>query len=183
MSELSLSQLVFQAAKQILQDGQYPTIDLICEKLGKSSTEINNLLSETSVSQPQPQEQQKQQEVLDTFTLLARLSLNQEQEADITTTNNNNPETIPESNLQENEDHIPDHIAEMAARADRKAQYMAAGELVLTQKLYRYYRQTQHFSQTEVKQEVEAAMRETEEAWEDDIQNFSPAAMLKKYGK
>lgn len=178
MSELSLSQLVFQAAKQILEDGQYPTIDLICEKLGKSSTEIKNLLSENSVSQPP-----EQQEVLDTFTLLARLSLNQEQEADITSTNDHNPETIPESDLQENEEHIHDHIAEMAARADRKAQYMAAGELVLTQKLYRYYRQTQHFSQTEVKQEVEAAMQETEAAWEDDIQNFSPAAMLKKYGK
>jgi hypothetical protein len=60
---------------------------------------------------------------------------------------------------------------------------MAAAELVLTQKLYRYYRNTEDFSQPEVKQEVEKAMAETAQDWEDDIQNFSPAVILKKYGK
>ena len=83
--------------------------------------------------------------------------------------------------LEESTD--PDYVEEMVERADRKAQYMAAAEVVLTQELYRYYRNTQRFSQKEIKKQVENALQETDADWEDDIQNFSPAVILKKYGK
>ena len=78
---------------------------------------------------------------------------------------------------------IPDPMAEMAARADKKAQYMAAGELVLTEELYRYYRKTAQFSDPEVQKQVDEARSRTADDWEKETENFSPAAMLARFGK
>lgn len=183
MGAKNLHNLVFEAAKEILANGQYPTIDLICQKLGLNPTEIENVLSIKPSPQPQSDVQTKQQEMVEALTLLAKLDIIREQQSEILTNNNKNTQSLTDSADLEDKESLPNHVKEMAARADKKAQYMAAAELVLTQELYRYYRQTQRFSQPEIKKEVENALQNTEDSWEDDIQNFSPAVILKKYGK
>jgi hypothetical protein len=184
MSKNNLHQLVFQAAKEILASGQYPTIDLICEKLGLNSTEIESILS----IKPQPKIKSelptKKQEMIEALTLLAKLDITENQQADITTNQDENNETITDSEqVKDVDNNLDNHVKTMAERADKKAQYMAAAEVVLTQELYRYYRQTHRFSRPEIQKEVESALKDTEESWEDDIENFSPAVILKKYGK
>lgn len=177
----NLHELVFQTAKEILANGQYPTMDLICQKLKLTPNDIQAVL----INKPEekqtntPKNQEISNEMLEAINLLASLSVSHEKEVEISHDSHNNSN----SDVLEDEQNLPNHVAEMATRADRKAQYMAGGELVLTQKLYRYYRETQNFSESEIKKEVEAAMEQTKDAWEDDIENFSPAAMLKKYGK
>jgi hypothetical protein len=184
MGAKNLHNLVFEAAKEILANGQYPTIDLICKKLGLNPTEIENVLSIKPLPQPQSDVQTKQQEMVEALTLLTKLDIMREQQTDVITENKtNNTDAIANSENTEDEEILPNHVKEMAARADKKAQYMAAAELVLTQELYRYYRQTQRFSQPEIRKEVENALQNTEDSWEDDIQNFSPAVILKKYSK
>lgn len=183
MSEKDLHQLVFQAAKEILASGKYPTIDLICEKLGLNSTEVETILSIQPQPKTKPELSTKKQEMLEALTLLAKLDITENPQADITKNQEKKNENITDSEQVEDTDNIDNHVNTMAQRADKKAQYMAAAEVVLTQELYRYYRQTQRFSRPEIQKEVEAAMKDTEESWEDDIENFSPAVILKKYGK
>ena len=44
MDEPNLHQLVFQAAKEILAEGKYPTIDLICQRLRLNPQEISDVI-------------------------------------------------------------------------------------------------------------------------------------------
>lgn len=178
MDEPNLHQLVFQAAKEILAEGKYPTIDLICQRLRLNPQEISTVLDIKPSSESSDNRPSSEAEMLEALTLINRLK---EHQIGKNSHNQSELENNKEKLLEEAKN--PDYVAEMIARADRKAQYMAAAELVLTQELYRYYRNTQRFSQTEVKEEVEKALQETDADWEDDIQNFSPAAILKKYGK
>lgn len=191
MKQQNLHQLIFQAAKEILAEGKYPTIELICEKLKLNPTQIKTILQESSQPEinvkathtkqveSEIELQPEEKEMLQALTILARLNVNSEDN-----NHNHQQKNISDSEvLDDDQAQMPDHVAQMAARVDKKAQYMAGGELVLTQQLYRYYREVQDFSEPEVQQQVEAAMQETENVWEDDIQNFSPAAMLKKYAK
>ena len=178
MDEPNLHQLVFQAAKEILAEGQYPTIDLICQRLRLNPQEISNVLDLKPSAHGSDNSQSSEAEMLEALTLINRLK-----ESQIGENNHQQAEVDFDQQKLLEEAKNPDYVAEMVARADRKAQYMAAAELVLTQQLYRYYRNTQRFSQTQVKKEVEKALEQTNTDWEDDIQNFSPAAILKKYGK
>ena len=181
MGEPNLHQLVFQAAQEILAEGKYPTINLICERLGLNRQEISDVLDIQPSSHNETEAiPASQVEILEALTLMNRLRKNTQQ-------SDNQEESgfdfdFDENQLLENAQN-PDYVAQMVQRVDQKAQYMAAAEVVLTQQLYRHYRNTQKFSQPEIKKQVENALQETEADWEGDIQNFSPAAILKKYGK
>ena len=178
MDEPNLHQLVFQAAQEILAEGKYPTIDLICQKLRLNPQEVSDVLEIQPSSDQLDNMPSSEVDILEALTLINRLKEEQ---------NGNNGDQKDEVDTDKQklleEAKNPDYVSEMVERADRKAQYMAAAEVVLTQELYRYYRNTQRFSQTEIKKQVENALQETDADWEDDIQNFSPAVILKKYGK
>lgn len=185
MSNLNLHQLVFQAAQEILAEGKYPTIDLICQRLKLNPQEISSVL-DIEPSNSAESVSFSETEMLEALMLINRLK---ERKMEQNNNNNNNIEIETETQTDFEVDSVleepenPDYVSEMVSRADRKAQYMAAAELVLTQELYRYYRNTQRFSETEVKKEVEKALADTNTDWENDTQNFSPAVILKKYGK
>jgi hypothetical protein len=153
MADQQLKDLVWQTADSILASGEYPTRDLICSKLNKSAREVSPLFAEWKAANPK-----------------AALEVS------------HRAETSTSSKKARTED-VPDPIAEMAALADKKAQYIAAGEEILTQKLYRHYRNTRQFSDPQLQQAVDEALKETSEALEEEIENFSPAALLAKYGK
>ena len=187
MSEKYLKYIVWQAADQILESGQYPTLDLVAKKISQNPEEISSTFAEWKQTNLKSQVTKAQKQMLDAFNLLANIAASAYANAELTEPENeqttqHSDNGMPQENGQEN-GKIPDHVAEMAARADKKAQYMAGGELVLTQQLYRHYRKTQHFSELEVQKQVDMAMEETAEDWEEEIENFSPAAMLEKFAK
>ncbi len=184
MVQPSLHKLVFQAAKEILAEGKYPTMDLICDRLNLNPQQINDGLdiSSSPNSNESSEIPNAEIEILEALTLINRL-----QEEEI---NQNTQQIIDEVEVEVEEEenfeqpnHNEESIEELVEKVDRKAQYMAAAEAVLTQELYRYYRNTHKFSVADVKHQVENALLETQSDWEDDIQNFSPAVILKKYGK
>ena len=66
--------------------------------------------------------------------------------------------------------------------ADKKVQYMAAGELILIQQLYRHYQKTRQFSDPDVQKQVDEALSQTAAQWKDETENFSLEAMLASFG-
>ncbi len=87
------------------------------------------------------------------------------------------------NNFLSEEDLLAEDLAEIAARAEKKAQYMAAAEIVLTQQMYRHYRKTKQFSDPEIDKQVKNAITMTQAEWEEEMANFSLTAILKRYGK
>ena len=52
MAEQEVRELVWQAAAQILESGQYPTRDLVCSKISKSPREVSPLFAEWRKANP-----------------------------------------------------------------------------------------------------------------------------------
>ncbi len=187
MSESEIKKLVWQTADEILVTGIYPNVDLIAQKLSQDKIEIAAFFEAWKQSHPLEELTNMNKEILDTVLRLANIAANAKLESESNHQLNNNQkievEKLPEKNINTEKKQIPNRVDEIAAKADKKAQYMAGGEIVLTEQLYRFYRKTQQFTEAEIKAQVEATMAETEEDWSEDIENFSPAAMLKKFGK
>ena len=144
---------VWEVADSILESGRYPTRKDICQALKKSSHTVGTHFTEWRKANP-------------------KSGLAQAETKEIS-----GPGVSPGVGS------VSDLVAEMAATADKNAQYLAAGETVLTQELYRHYRKTQQFGDPELQRMVDEANQKTADVWEEELENFSPAAILARFGK
>ena len=147
---------VFEACQEILEEGKSVTVRAVSDRIGGSSRDISPVVKEFKEG--------LEKEANSAMEVSQKDSVSKSQSS------GGNPE-------------IPDPMAEIGARADKKAQYMAAGEIVLTQELYRHYRKTAKFSDPDVQKQVDEARSRTADDWEEETENFSPAAMLARFGK
>lgn len=206
MSEINLQKLVWQTADTISATGKSPTVSLIAQSLNQPPASVAPFLATWRKKARQLQAKKVKDEMTEAFAFISELTQplgqqnnqktgeNSIKAGEIPEKTNLPPVITPENdeielepqevnNFLSEEDLLAEDLAEIAARAEKKAQYMAAAEIVLTQQMYRHYRKTKQFSDPEIDKQVKNAITMTQAEWEEEMANFSLTAILKRYGK
>ncbi len=148
MAEQEVRDLVWQAADQILESGQYPTRDLVCSKISKSPREVSPLFAEWRKANPR--------------SAVAA----QRQKSEIATSCNGHQVSHSGARRVASEANLP--------KADEEVQYNTVRDLAAE----RYYRKTWNFTVPGLRENLEEALQEIDELAREQDETLNPLGMV-----